>query len=58
VRAIYVGRRHLSTERERGATATEYAILMSFIVFVVIAGITLFGSNLSIWFSNLANRLP
>ena len=31
---------------DRGATATEYAIMVSLIAIVVISGVTLFGQNL------------
>ncbi len=39
--------------RERGATATEYALLVGLIALVIIGGVTLFGNNLQTFFSNL-----
>lgn len=42
---------------ERGATATEYGILMSFIVMLVIGGITLFGLELLGWYDELTVHL-
>lgn len=38
---------------EKGATATEYSLLIAFIAFLIIAGVTLFGTALNDWFSNL-----
>ena len=37
---------------EKGATATEYSLLVAFIAFIVIGGTT-FGTALSHWFTNL-----
>ena len=39
---------------EKGATATEYSLLIAFIAFIIIVGVTLFGNALSNWFSDLA----
>lgn len=39
---------------EKGATATEYSLLIAFIAFIIIVGVTLFGNALSAWFSDLA----
>ena len=44
-------------EEEKGATATEYALLVAFIAFAVIAGVTLFGTALSGYFSKLATTV-
>lgn len=38
---------------EKGATATEYSLLIAFIAFLIIAGVTLFGNALNDWFSDL-----
>ena len=46
---VLVGR-----DEEDGATATEYALLVAFIAFAVIAGVTLFGTALSGYFSSLS----
>ncbi|MUU72715.1 Flp family type IVb pilin [Pseudarthrobacter sp. GA104] len=42
---------------ERGATSTEYGVLMSFIVVATIAIITLFGLALQGWFDELTVHL-
>ncbi len=44
-------------EKERGATATEYALLVAFIALAIIVGVTLFGNALNTFFSNLATRV-
>lgn len=44
-------------EKEKGATATEYAVLVSFIALIIIAGVGIFGNALSAWFSTLAGRI-
>lgn len=44
-------------ESEKGATATEYSLLVAFIAFLVIGGATLFGGALSLWFSDLATEV-
>lgn len=38
---------------EKGATATEYSLLVAFIAFLVIGGATIFGQALSDWFEAL-----
>jgi pilus assembly protein Flp/PilA len=50
-------RTQVSGSRDRGATATEYAILVGFIAIALIGGITVFGSALDDWFSHLASNL-
>jgi pilus assembly protein Flp/PilA len=44
-------------EKERGATATEYALLVGLIALVIIAGVTLFGTNLNTFFSTLGSTV-
>jgi pilus assembly protein Flp/PilA len=39
---------------ERGATATEYAMLIVFIALAVAAGAQAFSAGLNTWFSNVA----
>lgn len=39
---------------EKGATATEYSLLIAFVAFAIIVGAALFGQALSDWFSDLA----
>lgn len=38
---------------EKGATATEYSLLVGLIALVIVAGVTLFGGNLQTFFSSL-----
>jgi len=38
---------------EKGATATEYSLLIAFIAFLIIGGVTIFGNALSLWFEDL-----
>jgi pilus assembly protein Flp/PilA len=49
----------MSTKRdeERGATATEYALLVAFIAFAIIVGATLFGDSVSGYFSELSGSV-
>ena len=42
---------------EKGATATEYSLLVGLIALVIVAGVTLFGGNLNTFFSGLASRV-
>ncbi|MGK3956913.1 Flp family type IVb pilin [Arthrobacter sp. R4] len=42
---------------ERGATATEYGILLSFIVLLTMGAITLLGLELMGWFDELTTHL-
>ena len=51
--------RLLETSRpDRGATATEYAILVSLIALAIVGGVALFGTTLDGWFSTMSARLP
>jgi pilus assembly protein Flp/PilA len=43
--------------KERGATATEYALLVAFIALAIIVGVTAFGTALNNFFSDLAGRV-
>jgi pilus assembly protein Flp/PilA len=44
-------------EKDRGATATEYALLVAFIALAIIIGVTAFGSALNTFFTNLGTRV-
>lgn len=44
-------------ESEKGATATEYSLLVGLIALVIVAGVTLFGGNLNTFFSSLAGKV-
>ncbi|MFX1820096.1 Flp family type IVb pilin [Pseudarthrobacter sp. CC4] len=42
---------------ERGATATEYSLLVAFIALLIIVGVTAFGTALNSWFTNLGTTV-
>jgi pilus assembly protein Flp/PilA len=42
---------------EKGATATEYSLLVAFIAFIIIVGVTAFGNALSTWFTSLGTTV-
>jgi pilus assembly protein Flp/PilA len=39
---------------EKGATATEYGLLVGLIALIIVAGVGLFGQNLNAFFNKLA----
>lgn len=44
-------------EREEGQTMVEYAFLVAFIAVVVLAGVTLLGTNLLSFFNSIAGKV-
>lgn len=42
---------------EKGATATEYSLLVAFIALLIIIGVTAFGTALNAWFTNLGTTV-
>ena len=42
---------------EKGATATEYSLLVGLIALVLVAGVGFFGSALNTWFSTLGTTV-
>lgn len=44
-------------ESEKGATATEYSLLVAFIAFGIILGVTAFGNELNTWFTDLGTTV-
>lgn len=42
---------------ERGATATEYALLVAFIALAIVVGVTAFGDELDAFFDGLGARV-
>ncbi|KQY64913.1 pilus assembly protein [Nocardioides sp. Root140] len=42
---------------EKGATATEYGLLVTFIALLIIAGVTLFGNGLNDFFTRLSTKV-
>lgn len=46
-----------ATETDRGATATEYALLVALIALVIIGGVGFFGTQLNTFFSNISTSI-
>ena len=44
-------------DSDRGATATEYALLVAFIAIAIIGGVTFFGKALNSFFSGLSGQV-
>ena len=44
-------------EGDRGATATEYALLVAFIALVIVVGVTAFGNQLNDFFNSLGQKV-
>jgi pilus assembly protein Flp/PilA len=44
-------------EREKGATATEYALLVGLIAIVIAVGVGFFGSELNSFFNTIGNKV-
>lgn len=44
-------------ERDRGATAVEYGLLITLIAVAIIAGVTVLGTNLDSLFTNTAAKV-
>lgn len=42
---------------EKGATATEYSLLVGLIALVLVVGVGLFGGALNTWFTNLGTTV-
>lgn len=47
----------LTDRQEKGATATEYALIVAGIALVVLVAVNAFGSTLSTWFADLGDEL-
>lgn len=45
------------TDKERGATATEYALLVALIAIAIVIAVTAFGSALSSFFTGLGTKV-
>lgn len=48
---------HFAGRKDRGATAVEYGLLVGLIAVVIIAAVTLLGTNLRTMFNNIAGSL-
>ena len=44
-------------ESEKGATATEYSLLVGLIALGIVLGVGAFGGALDLWFNNLAGTV-
>lgn len=44
-------------DKERGATATEYALLVTFIAIAIVAGVTAFGTQLDAFFTRISTKV-
>jgi pilus assembly protein Flp/PilA len=52
--------RHIAMAQDRddrGATATEYGLLVGFIAVVIVAGVSFFGTSLNDYFNDLTTWL-
>ena len=47
----------LDTAKDRGATATEYAMLVAFIAVAIVVCVTFFGHALADFFGSLGNKI-
>ena len=47
----------IGRDEEKGATATEYALLVAFIAFAIIVGVGFFGDALSGYFQGLGSTV-
>lgn len=47
----------LVERQEKGATATEYALIVAGIALVVLVAVNTFGTTLSTWFGELGGKL-
>lgn len=45
------------TDKERGATATEYALLVALIAIAIVVAVTAFGGALSTFFTNIGDTV-
>jgi pilus assembly protein Flp/PilA len=46
-----------SAKEEKGATATEYALLVAFIALAIVVGVTAFGGQLNTFFNSLGGKI-
>lgn len=47
----------ITADKEKGATATEYALLVGLIALIIAVGVLAFGNALNTWFNNLATTV-
>lgn len=51
---IYIAAR---CSNERGAVATEYAVLIAFMVVLIVGGVAVFGGDVADWFEGLVDGI-
>jgi pilus assembly protein Flp/PilA len=54
---LFATLRALRTNREQGATAVEYGLMVALIALVIMGAVALLGGNLSALFTNIANAI-
>ena len=47
----------VEADKERGATAVEYGLMVALIAVVIIGAVTLLGGNLNTMFTNIAGKI-
>ncbi|PVG82744.1 Flp family type IVb pilin [Nocardioides gansuensis] len=47
----------IGRDEEKGATATEYALLVGLIALALVLGVGFFGNTLNTWFNNLGTTV-
>jgi pilus assembly protein Flp/PilA len=52
-----MARRRLPADRDQGATAVEYALLVGLIAVIIISSVTLLGGNIDAMFDDIAGQL-
>lgn len=57
IQSMFIAGADRLKDGERGATATEYALLVSFIALAIILGVTAFGTQLNAFFTGLGGRV-
>lgn len=56
-RLVKLQTRVASLRDDRGATAVEYGLMVALIAIVIIAAVTILGTNLSTLFQNVAEKV-
>ena len=57
IQSMFIAGADRLKDGERGATATEYALLVAFIALVIVGGVTAFGGELNTFFENLGTEV-
>jgi pilus assembly protein Flp/PilA len=54
---LYAKLQAMWAEREKGATAVEYGLMVALIAVVIIGAVTLLGGKLNTMFTNVSNKV-